>query len=427
MKGYLKASIIGMIGLLVMSCATLVSSTKDWQTAFTPQDLNSKVKSGQYLQKVDSFLVILDASGSMDEAYKGKTKLNLAKDTVSRMNQTIPDLDLTGALRIFGRTAFWPLMDTKLLYGLTKYSKGGLEDSLNRVSYGRGVSPIELALNAAGQDLAQIQGNIAIIVFSDGEKEDMNYGSAIKATKSLKEKFGERLCIYTVLVGNDPDGRKLMEEIADAGQCGFSVNADQIASSGDMADFVERVFLAKAPPKPKVTRAMPLDSDGDGVFDDQDKCPHTPKGVKVDAKGCPLDNDFDGVYDYLDRCPETPLGAKVDPYGCWIIDHVLFDFDKADIKPKYYAILDEAVRVLQRNPGLKMQIQGHTCSIGSAQYNMGLSERRAKAVEEYLVKKGVNREQISTIGYGLTRPVATNLSREGRALNRRAELHPYFE
>jgi OOP family OmpA-OmpF porin len=71
--------------------------------------------------------------------------------------------------------------------------------------------------------------------------------------------------------------------------------------------------VAPPPPAPK---AEPVDSDGDGVYDDKDKCPGTPKGVKVDAVGCPLDTDGDGVYDYLDKCPDTPKGVKVDAVGC---------------------------------------------------------------------------------------------------------------
>ncbi|MFH1349699.1 MAG: OmpA family protein [Pseudomonadota bacterium] len=399
-KKYFKAALILSLGIFLMSCAVPKSGTQDWRTTFTPLDLNSKVKSGEYVKDVDNFLVILDASGSMAETQKGKTKLNLAKDMVSRMNQTIPDLGLTGGLRIFGRTAFWPLQDSKLIYGLTAYSKGGLEDSLNMVACGRGVSPMELALNGAAQDLKAVSGKIAVIVFSDGDEEDMNYAAAINSAKSLKGQFGNRLCIYTVLIGNDPDGKKLLEKIADAGQCGFAVTADQIESSGGMAGFVEKVFLAKAPAKPAPAMAPP----------------------KPVTRAAPLDSDGDGVYDNVDRCPGTPLGAKVDQYGCWIIKNVLFDFDRSKIKPQYSAILDEVAAVLKRNPGLKMVIEGHTDSIGTGKYNNRLSVKRAKKVMEYLANKGASKNQLSINGYGLTRPIATNLTKEGRALNRRAEL-----
>ena len=99
---------------------------------------------------------------------------------------------------------------------------------------------------------------------------------------------------------------------------------------------------------------------------------------------------------------------------------------KADINPKYDGMLDEAVKVLMRNPDLKIEIQGHTDSIGSAAYNMGLSERRAKAVMRYFMKEGVNVSRLKAVGYGLTRPLATNKTKEGRAQNRRVELAPIF-
>jgi len=168
----------------------------------------------------------------------------------------------------------------------------------------------------------------------------------------------------------------------------------------------------------------PVDSDGDGVPDNKDQCPGTPKGVEVDVNGCPLDSDGDGVPDYQDQCPETPMGAKVDKRGCWVIEGVKFDFNKWIIKPAYTPVLDEVMTVLKKNPDLKLEIQGHTDNIGTAQYNQRLSEKRASAVMKYLVQKGIEKKRLSTIGYGLKRPIASNATPEGRARNRRAELRP---
>jgi len=170
--------------------------------------------------------------------------------------------------------------------------------------------------------------------------------------------------------------------------------------------------------------AMEVDSDGDGVPDDRDKCPGTPKGVKVDAVGCPLDTDKDGVYDYLDKCPGTPLGATVDARGCWVLKGVHFDTDKSDIKPMYYGLLDDVVAILKRNPGLRVEVQGHTDNVGSAEYNQDLSAKRAQAVMEYLAGKGIDSSRLSYEGYGLTMPSATNDTPEGRSMNRRVELKP---
>jgi OOP family OmpA-OmpF porin len=304
---------------------------------------------------------------------------------------------------MFGRTTTVGQAETKLIYGMKRYNKNGLTAALDNIGFPMGESPLNQALNGAITDLNGVSGKKAIIIVSDGYETDMNYHSAIKAAENIKDKMGYDVCLYTILVGNDAGGKELLDKIAQIGGCGISVSADEIASSDGMAGFVERVFLTKvhkpAPPPP----------------------PPPPK-PKEPAKV--MDSDYDGIPDPNDRCPDTPLTAKVDRYGCWDIEDVLFDFDKAEVKPRYFPILDEVVNVMNKNPGLKMDIQGNTDAKGTENYNQALSERRAKAVKDYLVKKGIARERLPRIGYGLTQPVASNLTEEGRALNRRVELHP---
>jgi hypothetical protein len=167
----------------------------------------------------------------------------------------------------------------------------------------------------------------------------------------------------------------------------------------------------------------PIDTDGDGVPDYLDKCPRTPKGVKVDAEGCPLDTDGDGVPDYLDKCPRTPRGVEVDKRGCWIITDVLFDFGKSVVKRAAYPTLDEVAAILKANPYVRIELQGHTDNVGSPGYNKRLSERRAMSVLRALVKRGIEKGRLIAVGFGLTRPIASNATEEGRAYNRRVELH----
>ena len=87
-------------------------------------------------------------------------------------------------------------------------------------------------------------------------------------------------------------------------------------------------------------------------------------------------------------------------------------------------MLDEAVLILKKNPGIKVEIDGHTDNRGSAAYNMTLSERRAKAVMKYFVDNGIEAERLTTKGFGFTRPAASNDTEQGRAKNRRVELTP---
>jgi len=102
--------------------------------------------------------------------------------------------------------------------------------------------------------------------------------------------------------------------------------------------------------------------------------------------------------------------------------NVFFEFDRADLKPESELELMEVVRLLQAHPRWKVEVQGHTDSIGKAEYNQQLSQRRAEAVRQFLVQRGVRAERIFARGYGGSRPIASNATEEGRALNRRTEI-----
>jgi outer membrane protein OmpA-like peptidoglycan-associated protein/tetratricopeptide (TPR) repeat protein len=102
--------------------------------------------------------------------------------------------------------------------------------------------------------------------------------------------------------------------------------------------------------------------------------------------------------------------------------NVFFEFDRADIKPESEVELLEVVRLLQAHPKWKVEVQGHTDSVGTAMYNQQLSQRRAEAVRQFLIQRGIKAERIQAKGYGSSRPIAPNTTEEGRALNRRTEI-----
>lgn len=104
-----------------------------------------------------------------------------------------------------------------------------------------------------------------------------------------------------------------------------------------------------------------------------------------------------------------------------VLRGVNFDFDKSNIRPDAAVILDEAVVALGGG-GSTVMVEGHTDWIGTEAYNQGLSERRAESVRRYMVEHGIDESRLSTAGYGESRPIASNETREGRALNRRVEL-----
>jgi outer membrane protein W/outer membrane protein OmpA-like peptidoglycan-associated protein len=154
-----------------------------------------------------------------------------------------------------------------------------------------------------------------------------------------------------------------------------------------------------APPPPPPPPPPPKDSDGDGVFDDKDRCPGTTPGVKVDAIGCFVEATL-------------KLG---------------FEFDSAKLTGEDMKQLDGALSNLKSFPAdvvssIKVKVAGHTDSRGRDAYNQDLSERRAASVRDYLVAGGFPAGQIDTIGYGETQPVADNATDEGRAANRRVVI-----
>ena len=169
----------------------------------------------------------------------------------------------------------------------------------------------------------------------------------------------------------------------------------------------------------------PYDSDKDGVVDCLDKCPDTPVGCKVDKDGCPLDSDKDGVIDCKDKCPGTPAGAIVDKDGCMrekitIELKVEFDTDKSVVKDKYRDEIKRVADFMKQYPNTKATIEGHTDSRASDAYNLRLSNDRANAVRNYLVKEfGVEASRLNAKGYGESKPIATNDTEEGMQKNRR--------
>lgn len=175
------------------------------------------------------------------------------------------------------------------------------------------------------------------------------------------------------------------------------------------------------PPQPEPARVVEvLDSDGDGVPDDIDQCPNTPRGTQVDAVGCPLPPP-------PPACGEVVNGGVPSLEGCGVGDSIVlrgvnFDTNKASLTINAKTLLDDVVRDLKTFSQIKVEVSGHTDSRGAASYNQGLSERRANSVRDYLAEQGIARDRMTTVGFGLTQPIADNATTEGQDRNRRVEL-----
>jgi OOP family OmpA-OmpF porin len=182
-----------------------------------------------------------------------------------------------------------------------------------------------------------------------------------------------------------------------------------------------------------------IDNDGDGIPDVDDKCPLRPedKNGIDDTDGCPdKDDDKDGILGSKDQCPdqpETKNGYKDDD-GCpddlpaevkrftGVIEGINFKLRSATLLKNSFPLLDRAVDVLKTYPSLKLEISGHTDNRGKADFNRDLSQKRAEAVRDYLVSRGIPMDRLTAIGYGMDKPISDNRTEAGRSKNRRTEF-----
>ncbi|WP_321491503.1 OmpA family protein [uncultured Desulfobacter sp.] len=337
---------------------------------FTPVPFDSD----RYASSVDNFLIVLDASSSMGKTYGGNSKFALARELVNRMNQILPEREQNAGLRSFGHDAAVSDKATLLFYGMSPYSTTALKEKLDMISMAGGTSPMSMALAEAGQDLNGVYGKTAVVIISDGQAENgLESPVTLAAAKTLKEQLGSGLCVYTVFVGDDAGGRVLMEEMTKTANCGFATTGDKLMTDGGMTQFVKDVFLVEKP---------------------------------------------------MVAAPKEPMAAPaMAEAGVWVIDEAYFDFDKTVVKPGAYAYLDQIVEFLKAEPQAAVTIEGHTDNAGSLEYNNTLSLERAQAVKSYLTDRDIDEHRLSCKGSGYSKPVASNNTSKGRALNRRVEIH----
>ncbi|MGC9977099.1 MAG: OmpA family protein [Syntrophales bacterium] len=363
-----------LASMILVGCAT----TQKVGPVVKAGDLSMKMKSGKYIQNANNFDIIVDKTGSMGSSYGGVEKFSIEKSLVSKFNSYIPGVPLNAGLRTLGQN-YADFDVTKMAYGMAKYDADSLEGVIQNLITPYGDSPLQTAILAAGNDLKGLQGRSAIIIFSDGV--DMG-DESVKAATNVKNQYGDKLCIYTVLIGDDKQGAKVLDQIARAGQCGVSVTGDALADDSAMNAFAERIFLAEKPAE----APQPL----------------PPPPVQE-----------------MKKAPEVE--HKILEKGRATLD-VKFDFDKAVVKEKYYKDIQGVAEVMKKYPSLKIIIEGHTDNVGGKKYNLNLSQKRAEAVRNILVTKfNIDPSRITAKGFGLSKPIASNATKEGRQKNRRVE------
>jgi OOP family OmpA-OmpF porin len=297
-------------------------------------------------------------------------------------------------------------------------SSGALRERTQAVESDVATARTQRADECAPRDLAVAEANLrfASVEMSqgNGSRADEHLTVAQRAARAAVDR--SRQCGAVSVVIRD---RKAKVTLADS-------DGDGVPDVDDLCPEV---------PGPVENRGCPLsgDRDHDQITDDIDRCPDVP-GPKENF-GCPWpDRDRDGVADAEDRCPDEP-GPK-ENFGCprkqtlivvrkdriELKQQIHFSPNRDIILKGSYPVLRQVARAMKDAPGVIVRIEGHTDNVGTRNRNLKLSQRRAEAVKEFLVRQGVMRARMIAEGFGQTRPIAPNTNRAGRAANRRVEF-----
>ncbi len=239
-----------------------------------------------------------------------------------------------------------------------------LKDCADHLRYLGGTTPLHQGVLVTGSEFEGQTGRSALVVFSDGRTHP--HERVLNACEAIAKAHDGELCIYTVNVGFSDSGKVLLGDMTRVTGCGHAWQASEVDTSEGMDAMVREIFFGPGSAPTIVEQRIVLPNE------------------------------------------------------------ILFDFDKSVLKPQGKAALDQLVAEIRAHTLERLAIEGHTCDLGSSQYNMDLSQRRANSVKAYLVEHGIDGSRITTEAYGETRPAVPNTSEANRKQNRRAEFRLSF-
>ena len=318
------------------------------------------------------------------------------------------------------------------------------------MSLGFGVKPTLAFLH--GFDHVDLLFNLAYLYRSDEQELDFDGGQELEARVAARIGIDEHwntsvvaeLGVATQVndffsgAGTPAEGRVGLEHwLNPSWRIGGFVGTGLSRGVG-APDFRAGVHIAFGvqPRRPRL-HTTEGDKDGDGIPDEDDRCPEDPEDLDgfEDDDGCPdEDNDSDGYLDVDDPCPDDPETegglsddgcpdrVVLEEGGLVLLQPVQFQTNSDEILDESEPLLDEIAEVMRRHPELRIRVEGHTDAIGPPDHNLELSQRRAESVRRHLIGEGIDEGRLEAHGYGETRPIATNRSREGRLQNRRVEF-----
>jgi OOP family OmpA-OmpF porin len=345
--------------------AALVAIAACSSTPYTPvASTTDPIDPTAYAKKADTFMVLLDTSGSMKTEDASKTRMHSAQDWVASFNGAVPPMGFKAGMVTFGKGATGSCIGYGVasnLYDLSTYNAADFAKALGTIECAASTTPITDAIDSATEQLVDETGLIAVYIVSDFNYNDPD---AVKsAIDTLKAQHVNNVCVHTVKIGSDTSRDAEIASYTDTAGCDSAVNAADVASGPALSTYVADTLL-------------------------------------------------------------TPLEQGLVYETHTVSAQALFDFDKYVLKPQGIAELQK-LGALIRSQGMTVgdiDVVGHTDSVGSDEYNQRLSERRAMAVKNFLVSQGVNGSIIDVIGMGERQPVASNDTAEGRAMNRRVDI-----
>lgn len=313
------------------------------------------------VRKADNFIILYDSSGSMDVKYPGTYmhQLQAVRKILLEKNATLPDMNWQA-----GIYSFSPAGEMKNLidyYPMQQYDKKKFSWTLLKdlPLEPTGPTMLQMGLFELNKILPTLQGRTVIFLFNDGQYSKVDtMPTPSKQAAELAALYD--ICFVVVNTSTTKNSYKELKNIATVNDCSYMVNIGDLLGNPEW-----------------MTNAL-----------------------------------FEVVDD--------PHGKDMIPGYIW--ENILFDFDKSNVKSQYKGILTEVGTYLRDNKNARVVLKGHTDSIGTHEYNMKLSHRRAASVRKYLVEKeGIDASRITLSGFSFDEPVASNSTKKGRALNRRVE------
>lgn len=307
----------------------------------------------------DQLIVLVDVTGSIGFLGQYQNEIGL----VQAFTDAMPQGNYLSGIDSFAGVS----RNDWLLRPLAPFSRERMVDAAYRIRPLGSTTPLAEAIRNQKDEVAGIGGRGALLVFSDGEVLDPN--DVLHACRELKAAHGGEFCIYTVLIGQDHDGRELMKEMARVNGCGKYFDGATLTSPETIESMARTIFL------------------GDN---------EVPRANEVIVSGP----------------EELPLNLR----------NILFDNDSSTIAASYDGQLNKIAAIMQRVPAMRLRLDGHTDFHASNAYNQKLSERRVNAVQAALVQRGADPGRLSAGAHGEEQPAVPNTTPENLHQNRRVEL-----